>query len=154
MADRIDHTGDAPEAMQSPSRQIGHVCYAAKWQQVMRTNTMDSDTADDDHIFLSIIETHTQRLGRINIVAVKQALLPEFPHTLRRAAGMCGVYLDTTGHEQATDRHFECGGIELADASNFGRRMVVDIACAIVLGVNHDITSPKESTTFFENACH
>ncbi|VWC16477.1 hypothetical protein BLA6863_05626 [Burkholderia lata] len=71
MADRIDHPGDAPKAMQTPSRQIGNVCYTSKRQQVVRTNTMDSDATNDHHIFLSIIEAHTQRLGRINVVAVK-----------------------------------------------------------------------------------
>ncbi len=88
MADRIDHPSDTSKAMQAPSRQVGHVGYAAKWQQMMWANTMDSDAADDHHIFPMIIEAHAQRLSRINIVAVEQTFLPEFAHTLCRAARM------------------------------------------------------------------
>ncbi|KWI31901.1 hypothetical protein WM04_15235 [Burkholderia ubonensis] len=71
VADCIDHPSDTSKTMKTSSRKVGHVCYAAKWQQVMRTNTMDSNASDDHHIIPMIIEARAKRLCRIDFVAVE-----------------------------------------------------------------------------------
>ena len=88
MADRIDHAGNASEAVETPIRKIGDVSHASEREQMMRAHSMYGNVADQHHIPTRILETGAECLSRIGIVAVQQTLLPQLAHALSGLARM------------------------------------------------------------------
>ncbi len=116
VADRIDHARDAAETVQPPIGQVGHVRDTPKRQQMVRTDAVHRNAADDDHIAARILEAVAQRLGGIDVVAVQQAPLPKLAHALGRLARVRGIDLDAARLEQALDGQLESLRIERTDA--------------------------------------
>jgi hypothetical protein len=87
---------------------------------------MYGDAAHHDPIPAMIREPVTQDGGRVDVVTVEQALLPEFRHAL---SGFAHVR-DAAGSQQIVDGPLERDRIEITGARNAqiggqGRRMIV-----------------------------
>jgi uncharacterized protein YaeQ len=114
VADRVDKTRDAAKAVQPAAGQVGDMRNAAKGHQMMRADAMNGDAADDDHVAARVGEAIAESLGRINVVAAEQALLPQLAHAHGRLAGVHGVGIDAAGVQQVGDGLFEGDGVEAA----------------------------------------
>ena len=112
MADGVDQPGDAPEAVQTATRQIGDVRDATKRYQMMWTDTVDGDAADDHHVGAMIFKALAERIRRIEIVTPEQATLPEFAYALRCPSHVRRIWGNATGTEQVTDGLLKGGRVE------------------------------------------
>lgn len=118
MADRVDQAGDAPEAMQTASRQVSDMGDAAEGHEMMGTDTMNGDAANHDHVGAAVLEALAESLGRIDLVTAEQPLLPKLADALRCLARMHRVTGDAAGGEQIRDRTLEGGRVERTPARN------------------------------------
>jgi hypothetical protein len=131
--DGVDHSCDAAESMQTSAGQVGHMGQAPEGNQVVRTDAMHGNAADDDHVAAVIGKPVTERAGRVQIITTEQAFLPEFADALSRSTHVRNVWINAAGAEQIADGAFESRRIEIISAGNaYGRcgkrRMVVVIA--------------------------
>jgi len=138
MADCIDQACDAAKAVQAAAGQIGDVGQAAKGYQVVRADAVHGDAADDHQVAALIGKAVAERCRRVELVATKQAALPEFPHALRCARHVRVVRGNPTGAQQVADRALEGGSVETvvardADVEGGVGRLVV--AAAVGHGV-------------------
>ncbi len=130
MADGVDQPGDPAKAVQASARQVGHVSHAAERHQMVRTDAMDGDAADDDHVPAMIFKTVAKRYARIKVITAEQAFLPELAYALRGFAHVRRIRGDAAGAEQVIDsllegRRVEGAAARNADVHRRGRRVLV-----------------------------
>ncbi len=112
VANGVDQAGDAAETVQATAGEVGDVGKATERHEMVWANAVDGDAAYDDHVAARVFKAFAKRGCRIELVAAKQASLPEFAHTLCRAPHMHALRFDAAGFEQIGNRMFKSLGIE------------------------------------------
>lgn len=118
VSDGVDQAGDPSEAVQTTSRQVGDMCYAAKGNEMVRTDAMNGNSANHHHIAAMIGETLAQRFGGIKVISAEQALLPKFANPLCRSSHVFRVRGNAAGAEQIAHRALERYRVECLPAGN------------------------------------
>jgi hypothetical protein len=106
VADDVDEARDSAKTVESTARLVSDVGNAAKRNEVMRTDAVHRDPADDDEVLSVVGEPFTEHGGRVLAIPTEQALLPECANAAGRLLHM-RVALDATRGEQSVNRALE-----------------------------------------------
>ncbi len=121
VTDGVHQAGDAAKAVQPSTGQVGNMGDAAKRHQMMGADAMHRNAAHHHHVLPGVGKTVAQHFGRVELIAAKQALLPQLAHAARSTTGMAVVGGDAASLQQGVDRLLESSRIELATAGDADR---------------------------------
>src|SRR5690554_399880 len=107
-----------------------------KRHEMMRTDPMYRNAADDHHVLSRVFETVSERFGRFDVVSAEQTMLPEFAHARGGATGVGAVGGNAAGIEQGNHRCFECFWVKVSIARDAGFAM--SVGRVIVVAIVHE----------------
>jgi hypothetical protein len=108
--DGIHQARNATKAMQTTAGDVGDMRNATKGHEMVRTDAMDGDAADDDEVAAGVLDPRAKYFSNVLPRPSQETTLPEVADPLGGRAHVAVTHLggvDATGAQQSDDGGFE-----------------------------------------------